>query len=166
VALDAEGGFIGRDGPSALWRLGADGRLQRRAVPLPPGSWEQVELRWARDPRTGLLYTADGAGMLYSYTPADGWSGPLDKAPLAPVTCMAVTFDGRLFGFCADGIQRFFTLEAGQVRDLGAAASVFERRRYGYEFAAAVVGRDGEIVFGENDALGHLWIYFPRIADR
>jgi hypothetical protein len=47
--------------------------------------------------------------------------------------------------------------------NLGVAASVIERRRYGYEFSAAVVGRDGEIVFGEDDFGGHVWLYFPRI---
>lgn len=165
VGLDADGGFLGRDQGDALWRLVPGDRLERKAVSLPPaGKWEDVDLRWARDSQTGRLYTADSEGRLFSYSPGNGWSEPLGNAPMAPVTCMAVTFDGRLFGFCGDGIARFFTLEPGGVRPLGAAASVFERRRYGYEFAAAAVGRDGEIVFGENDALGHLWIYFPRIA--
>ncbi|MGA2074229.1 MAG: hypothetical protein ABSH52_12070 [Terriglobia bacterium] len=33
----------------------------------------------------------------------------------------------------------------------------------GYVFGDAVTGRDGEIVFGEDDDGGHLWLYFPRI---
>ncbi len=41
---------------------------------------------------------------------------------------------------------------------------VFERRRYGYIFGDAVAGRDGEIIFGEDDDLAHLWRYFPGIA--
>jgi hypothetical protein len=49
------------------------------------------------------------------------------------------------------------------VTNIGVAASILERRRYGYEFADAVTGRDGEIIFGENDNGGHLWLYFPRI---
>jgi len=52
---------------------------------------------------------------------------------------------------------------ARAVSDLGVAVSVLERRRYGYLFGDAVVGRDGQIVFGEDDDLGHLWLYFPRI---
>jgi len=28
------------------------------------------------------------------------------------------------------------------------------------------VGRDGEIIWGENDDLGHLWLYFPSIEKR
>lgn len=166
VGLDADGGFLGKDEGAALWRLESGGKLERAAVKLPSGGNWEVDLGWARDPATGTLYTADADGQLFSYSPATGFSDGLGRAPVAPVTCMAVTFDGRLFGFCGDGIARFFTLEAGGVRPLGAAAAVFERRRYGYQYAAAVVGRDGEIVFGENDSLGHLWIYFPRIAPR
>jgi hypothetical protein len=41
--------------------------------------------------------------------------------------------------------------------------SLFQRRRYGYVFGDAVTGRDGEIIFGEDDDGGHLWLYFPRI---
>jgi hypothetical protein len=33
----------------------------------------------------------------------------------------------------------------------------------GYVFGDAVTGRNGEIVFGEDDDGGHLWIYFPQI---
>jgi len=79
---------------------------------------------------------------------------------------MAVTLDGRLFGFNGDGIAKMFTYApaTGTVADLGVAASVIERRRYGYVFGDAVTGRDGEIVFGENDNGGHIWLYFPKIG--
>ena len=78
---------------------------------------------------------------------------------------MAVTLDGRVFGFCGGGISRLFCFHPGScnVTDLGVAVSVIERRRYGYLFGDAVTGRDGQIFFGENDDLGHLWIYFPAI---
>ena len=49
---------------------------------------------------------------------------------------------------------------------LGVAVSVIEQRRYGYQFGAAIAGRDGEIVFGEDDNSGHLWIYFPKVLRR
>jgi hypothetical protein len=61
--------------------------------------------------------------------------------------------------FCYDPVS-------GDVTSLGVAVSVFERRRYGYSFGDAAVGRDGEIVFGEDDDLGHLWLYYPRIQAR
>ena len=74
----------------------------------------------------------------------------------------------RLFGHCGDGIGRLFGYDpdAGEMTDTGVAASVFNRRRYGYVFGDAVIGRDGEIVFGEDDDLGHVWLYFPRIRGR
>jgi hypothetical protein len=76
---------------------------------------------------------------------------------------MAVTSDGRLFGFCGDGIAKMFCYDPGRrdITDLGAAVSVLERRRYGFVFGDAVTGRGGEIIFGEDDDLGHLWLYFP-----
>ena len=81
---------------------------------------------------------------------------------------MAATLDGRLFGWCGDEISRLFCFDPArrEIRDLGIAVSVIERRRYGYVFGAAAVGRDGQIFFGEDDDLGHLWIYFPKIQPR
>jgi hypothetical protein len=60
--------------------------------------------------------------------------------------------------FCYDPAAR-------TVANLGVAVSVLERRRYGYVFGDAVTGRDGEIIFGEDDNGGHVWMYFPRIRD-
>jgi hypothetical protein len=81
---------------------------------------------------------------------------------------MAATLDGRLFGWCGEGIARMFCHDpaAGELRDVGCGVSVLQRRRYGYQFAAAAVGRDGQLYFGEDDDLGHLWLYFPRILSR
>jgi hypothetical protein len=52
------------------------------------------------------------------------------------------------------------------VTNLGVAVSVLERRRYGYVFGDAVTGRDGQIILGEDDDLGHVWLYFPTIQPR
>jgi hypothetical protein len=120
---------------------------------------------WAADTSGKNLYCGDGSGKLFSLD-FDEYSLVLvGEAPLAPIGPMATTTDGRLFGFCGHGISKLFCYDSVQppVRDLGAAVSVIERRRYGYEFGAATPGRDGEIVFGEDDDLGHLWLYFPRV---
>jgi len=63
-------------------------------------------------------------------------------------------------------IHYSFAPASGEVRDVGVAVSVIERRRYGYVFGDAVTGRDGEIILGEDDDLGHLWLYFPKIEPR
>jgi hypothetical protein len=78
---------------------------------------------------------------------------------------MAVVPDGRLFGFCGEGMANLFCCDtvSGSVNKLGVAASILEQRRYGYKFGDAVTGPDGEIVFGEDDNGGHLWLYFPKI---
>ncbi len=165
IALGTNNAVYGRDGARHLWQLELKaGALRRGAVPLPSGSWDHA-LMWARDRRNGLLFTADGAGRIFSFDDKRGFSEPLGRAPHSPVGPMAVTLDGRLFGFCGEQMAKMFCYDPAsrEVTNIGVAASILERRRYGYEFADAVTGRDGELVFGEDDNGGHLWLYFPRI---
>lgn len=165
IALGSRGGVFGRDEGGFLWRYDPhSGSLKRRAVQLPAGAWDQ-SMTWAANPRNGLLYTADAHSQLFAFDEAAGFSSPLGRTMLEPVGPMGVTFDGRLFGFCGDEIAKMFCYDPArrEVSNLGVAASVLERRRYGYIFGDAVTGRDGEIIFGENDNGGHVWIYFPRI---
>ena len=166
IARTASGSIVGLDGDSHLWSYAPRTRsLRRRAYVLPDGNWGSAPLLWARERQTGLLYTADGEGRLFSFDEGKGFSRPLGRTALKPVGPMAVTFDGRVFGFCGPELAKMFCYDpaAGQVSNLGVALSVIERRRYGYVFGDAVTGRDGQIIFGENDNLGHLWIYFPKI---
>lgn len=166
IAAGSKGSVFGRDGQGHLWRYDtATRKIQRRAVALPEGTWDKVSLNWARDRRNGLLYTADGNGTLFSFDEERGFSRPLGKTLLAPVGPMAVTHDGRVFGFCGPELAKMFCYHPGrrEVTNLGVAVSTLERRRYGYVFGDAVTGRDGQIIFGEDDEMGHLWLYFPRI---
>jgi hypothetical protein len=154
---------FGQDEGTQLWRFDvSSGHIRRSAVHLPDGEWT-APLRWARDRNTGLLFTADAAGRLFSFD--ENKFRSLGRAHLAPVGPIAITPDGRLFGFCGAEMANLFCYDtiSGNVTNLGVAASVLEQRRYGYQFGDAVVGRDGEIVFGEDDNGGHLWLYFPKI---
>lgn len=165
IAVAPDGSIVGKEGERRLWRLApSTWRLERAAFPLPEGAWTHP-LSWARALKGGTLYTGDDAGRLFSFSEAKGFSEPLGQTVLGPVGPMAATFDGRVFGFCGTEMSRLFCFDpaAGKVAHLGGAASVIERRRYGYVFGDAVTGRDGEIVFGENDNGGHVWLYFPRI---
>lgn len=165
IAVASRGGIFGRDEGASLWRYDpASQSVERKAVKLPEGFGDQPPV-WAADRHNGVLYTADAQGTLYSFDERRGFSGPLGRAPLAPAGPMGVTFDGRVFGFCGDEMAKMFCYDpaAGTVSNLGVAVSVIERRRYGYVFGDAVTGRDGEIIFGEDDNGGHVWMYFPRI---
>ena len=155
---------FGQDDGARLWRFdAASGRIRRADVHLPDGEWTQP-LRWARERNSGLLFTADATGQLFSFD--ENKFRPLGRAHLAPVGPIAVTPDGRLFGFCGAEMANLFCCDiaSGSVTNLGVAASVLEQRRYGYQFGDALTGRDGEIVFGEDDNGGHLWLYFPKIT--
>lgn len=166
LALAPGNVVLGMDGDAALWAFDVEhGHLSRRALALPQGDWHLPGLMWARDPTSATLYVADAVGRLYSYAARGGFA-LRGKAPIAPIGPMAVTLDGRLYGTMGEGISKLFCFDPGQERltSLGVAVSVFERRRYGYTFGDAVVGRDGEIVWGEDDDLGHLWLYFPSVG--
>ncbi len=167
LTIGLRGDILGFDNEGTLWRYDADNEtLERKAVDLPDTvAPNPAAVRWAQDPRQTILYATDETGQLFSFTEEHAFQGPVGRTPLAPVGPMAVTLDGRLFGTCGREISKLFCWCPGQgkVRDLGVAVSVIERRRYGYVFGAAVVGRDGQIIFGEDDDLGHLWLYFPRI---
>ncbi|MCX6917614.1 MAG: hypothetical protein NT167_32035 [Verrucomicrobia bacterium] len=166
LALGSKGSVFGQDGPAHLWRYEvASGKLERKAVALPGGAWDKAPITWARDRHSGVLYTADTEGNLFSLDEDHGFSAPLARTLLAPVGPMAVTHDGRVFGFCGLEMAKMFCYNPRkrEAVNLGVAVSVLERRRYGYVFGDAVTGREGQIIFGENDDLGHLWLYFPRI---
>ena len=167
LALGSQGSVFGLDEGNTLWLYNPeDGKLKRKAIELPEGSWGKYPLMWGRDTISGKLYTADDNGYLFSLTEEDGFSPCLGQLLFASAGPMAVTFDGRLFGACGEEMANLFCYNPadGELSRLGVAVSVIERRRYGYVFGDAVVGRDGQIFFGEDDDLGHLWIYFPKIC--
>ena len=94
-------GVFGQDEGSRLWRFDvASGDVRRAAVHLPDGEWTGP-LRWARDRHTGLLFTADAAGRLFSFDENKGFRA-LGRTHLAPVGPMAMVPDGRLFGISAE----------------------------------------------------------------
>jgi hypothetical protein len=157
------GTVYGQDGEKQLWRFDvASGSLHRTAVNLPEGDWT-MPLHWARDVQSGLLFTADADGRLFSFHEDSGFHSR-GKTLLKRVGPMAVAPDGRLFGFCGEEMANLFCCDTASVAvtNLGVAASVLEKRRYGYQFGDALTGRDGELVFGEDDNDGHLWLYFPK----
>ena len=158
--------FYGLDRGDSLWLFDAETRqLQREAIRLPRSVWSEAQIQWGRDAHNGTVYVADDEGRLFAFDEERGFSDCLGQAPLAPAGTLAVIPDGRVYGTCGDEMAHVFTFHPAreEVRDLGVAVSTIQRRRHGYVFGDAVVGRDGEIYFGENDDLGHLWIYFPRI---
>jgi hypothetical protein len=165
LAIGQGGEIFGMDTSDTLWCYDIeDGKIKRKVIQLPEGSWQKYPPIWAKDTVDGKLYITDDEGHLFSLT-EKGFSSCLGQTPLTPVGPMAVTFDGRLFGVCGEKISNLFCYNPStrEINTLGVAVSVIQRRRYGYTFGDAVTGRDGQIILGEDDDLGHLWLYFPRI---
>jgi ribosomal protein L24E len=166
LALGSGGNIFGKNTDRTLWRYNCiNGEFTADAVRLPDAVWKISPSYWPRHPGNGSLYITDDEGNLYLFSEEKEFSEKLGTVPLLPVGPMAVTNDGRLFGFCGEGIAHFFSYdpEAKKIEKHGVAVSYLERRRYGYEWGDAVTGRDGQIFFGEKDNLGHIWIYFPAI---
>ena len=166
ITITSNSSIIGKDNENSLWKFNPEtGEFNNNFFKLPEETWKVTPNRWARDPNTGKLYTADDEGYLYSYLEEEGFIGPLEKVPASPVGPMAVTNDGRLFGFSGKEETNLFVYypTKNKIEQLGIAASYLERRRFGYKWGDAVLGKDGEIFLGEEDNQGHLWIYFPSI---
>ena len=161
------GGLVyGLAGEGGIWTFNPQtSEFRDPAVRFSEGDWGRGQHRWAFDRVQETLYLCDDSGNLFLVGEEGNRLDHVATITPKPVKTMAVTNDGRLFGFSGDGIGRLFCYQPrrSRVLDLGCAVSVIQRRRYGYTFADAVVGRDGEIVFAEDDNAGHLWLYFPRI---
>lgn len=169
LAVGLDGNVFGMDGQDCFFRYSLTKKtFKRNAFNLPKRNWGKAPLVWARDNASGKLYVADSDGGIFSFSPERGFSEILGETNLCPVKTMAVTHDGRLFGFCGEEIANMFCYNPNtqKLTNIGVAVSVIERRRYGYIFGDAAVGRDGQIYFGEDDDLGHLWIYFPAITQK
>ena len=169
IAADAQGNVFGVEvssstqGP-ALWRYAAgENTLKRNAISLPEGDWQDYTPVWTRHPATGALYFTDAAGRIFALKA--GSATLLAQTAQRPILTMAAMADDRIFGMCGDGICRLFGLDltTRELKGLAPVASVLQSKRYGHLFACATLGRDGQIVFGENDNYAHLWLYFPRV---
>ncbi len=155
----------GLDVGNTLWNFNPSTRqITRKAVPLPPTAWNKGPLVWTCDTRNSTFYLTDPEGKIFSLSP-NFQIRQVAQVPLTPVQCLAVIPDGRVYGFCGEGISHLFVFDpkTAVTTDLGVAVSILERRRYGYQFSAAVVTPNGHLIFAENDNLGHLWLYFPSL---
>lgn len=167
--VDADGTIFGPSENGGLWSFDPrDRSFEPLAFALPAsGSW-RGKISATLNPADKKIYLADDNGAIFTFTQKDGVTGPYAKTTLPCVGTLAATFDGRVFGTCGAEVAHVFSYDPanGTLADLGVAGSVIHSRRYGHMFADAATGRDGEIIFGEYDNLGHLWLFFPRILPR
>jgi hypothetical protein len=125
---------------------------------------------WAFDAPSRTLYAASLAdGTLCAVDLAQRRVRSLGQVEsMQPIHAMATTPDGRLYGVTgdADGVGRLFLFDpqGPELRELGICVSVLGARVYGFTFRSAALWRDGALIFGEADAISHLWVYFPALA--
>lgn len=161
-----DGAVYGTAAGGRVWRFDSEGGGLEKDVAQVPGAAADAQVVWAGVSGSTLLYGAEvRSGAVFSFDTAAGDVTELGCSPLSPIRCIAATLDGRLFGICGNEMGHLFEYNPRLrvISDLGIPISVLETRRYGYEFADAAAGLDGEIYFGESDRGGHLWVYFPAI---
>jgi hypothetical protein len=176
LVLDVEGRLWGTSGKAGLWSLAPQtGALERlpQAVPCSAGREQHTQVSaWALDPVTGMLYGGTAPdGFLFKLDPATRETVSLGKPTRQePISCLTVGHDGSVFGMAGgdDDIGHLFRYDParGSVVDLGIPVSTLTARQYGYCFARACTGRDGEMYFGQCERVNHLWVYFPPIPLR
>lgn len=176
IVRDLDGRIWGTACNGSLWRFDPnDGSLTDTETWIPCAAGREIHNRaeaFALDPVTGVIYGSGSAdGFLFAFDSATGEVRSLGKPGVSPtIRALTVGNDGRLFGIVGGGddIGHLFVYEpAGHtIRDLGVPISLFGVRAYGYVFASALTGADGELFLGQAERVSHLWLYCPAIPER
>jgi hypothetical protein len=176
IVRDLDARIYGTLCNGSIWRFDpATDELVDLDITIPCAAGREIHNQaeaFALDPVTGVIYGSGSSdGFLFAFDPTTDTLRSLGKPGVPPtIRCLAVGNDGRLFGICGgdDDIGHLFCYDPtdGQLRDLGVPISLLGVRAYGYVFASAVTGPDGEIVFGQAERMSNLWLYFPAIAAR
>jgi hypothetical protein len=176
LALDRAGHLWGTSGNAQLWCLDpARGQIERLPLRLPGAAGREQHTQasaWALDPFTGTLYGGTRPdGFLFKLDPETRQLVSLGKPCRQDlITCLTVGNDGRVFGMAgtSEDIGHSFCYDpaTGALVDLGIPVSTLAQRQYGYHYACAVTGNDGEIYFGQHERVNFLWVYFPAVPRR
>ena len=125
----------------------------------------QCLLPTARGPVYGGTSTD---GYLFAWDPASGRMTNLGKPDRqSGLRCLVEGRDGRLYGIVQEpgGLAHLFTWDPGErsFADIGLVGSSFPVQWNAWSICALAVGRQGELYLGEDDAIGHLFVYYPPV---
>jgi hypothetical protein len=174
LASDNEGNIYGACQRGFLFEYNPEsGKIEKLNIRIPCLKGSEVYNKvdsFAVDRRSGVIYGGNTDGVIFAFNPAAKEIIALGK-PLASTRIRALTagHDGKIYGLGGEpgGCAHLFCYNSRkhELKDLGALLAGVERRWYGYEFDAAVTGKNGEIYLGENDRISHLFIYYPPIEN-
>jgi hypothetical protein len=110
-------------------------------------------------------------GYLFSYNPVSGRLVNLGKPDRQSVIrCLAEGRDGTLYGIVQEpgGMAHLFSFdpEAREFEDRGVIGSSFPVQWNAWSIGAMGVGEQGELYLGEDDSIGHLFVYHPPVPAR
>jgi len=157
--LEMESGLAGVNKNGVLWMFSRDDR-----------KLEKYDLGLKETERVCLCGYGGrilvGAGNRIIFFDAQNRAhGFVAELPLGPITTLTAIPDGRIYATAGREIEHLFEMKkpGAEIRDLGIFISVLAARRYGYNFRTSLVGSQGELILGEYDRGGHLWLYFPSL---
>ena len=175
LIMDKEGNVYGAKARGGLFKYDSEkDRIEELDLFIPSLKGRELYNRvdsWVLDEESGLIYGGSIDGILFIFNPFErtitALGKPIDQTR---IRALSVGKDGRVFGVAGEegSCAHLFCYnpEARELKDLGVPLATVETPWYGYEFEAAVTGKDGEVYLGESDRISHLWIYFPPIERR
>ena len=120
---------------------------------------------WTQGPEPGEYYGGTIDGFLFQFSPQEKRIICLGKpTEQSNITALAYT-GGKIYGLngTPEDCVHFFCYNPAtrELRDLGCILARSERPWNGYRCETMVRGKDGALFLGENDRIGHLFLYFP-----
>jgi len=158
----------GQDGE--LIRISVEGDAERLGCLLPCRRGKAYLARASSFvvSRTGRIYGGTEDGYLFSFDPGGRDLISHGRANDIPdLHCLAEGADGVIYGMIGRGpdISHLVSYHParGEWLDLGVFTSYGRYPRTAYQVGAIAAGKDGQIVVGEKDRLGHVFIYHPPV---
>ena len=120
---------------------------------------------WARGSEPGEYFGGTIDGFLFQFSPQEERVICLGKpTDQSNITALAYT-GGKIYGLngTSEDCAHFFCYNPAtrELRDLGCILARSERPWNGYRCETMVRGKDSALFLGENDRIGHLFLYFP-----
>lgn len=171
IGLDAEGSLWGSGANGHLFRFQPDtGRLEvlPAQVPSPKGMEFLNGIDALVSHPGGFLVGGSVLGTLFrieaSTRRVAGFGRPLADHR---IRCLAIGRDHAVYGAAGspDRMSHLFRFDpaSGEVKDLGIPMVHYPSNWICHRIGALAVGANGEVYLGEEDRIGHLFIYYPPV---
>lgn len=174
IGLDAEGGLWGSGANGHFFTCQPDtGEIEvlPEQLPSPKGMEFLNGIDAMMSHPDGFLVGGTVLGTLFKLDPrgrrVQGFGRPLADHR---IRCLAVGRDHAVYGSAGspERMSHLFRFDpaSGEVKDLGIPMVHYPSNWICHRIGALAVGANGEVYLGEEDRIGHLFIYYPPVPAR